>query len=239
MTDLGAYFQCHKNPYATYESLRRFREFYTSGPIILLSDNGYDYTEMAKHFNCTYLHETTSCRLSLPLRDGYQPTVERLRKAFSTISTEYFMLLEDDVHVFAKYTQDFNGDINGNCINTLRSSVLNNIPFSVVKNEDKHYTGHGGSVYRTSTMVRLLGNKGQIDWLLDNWEEIGLGPMVDVDIFLSLLVVVNGGRIHHLSEHKDLLTNRVTHTDGLSALHQVKHFYGKELPENLKQLVLF
>jgi hypothetical protein len=239
MTDLSAYFQCHKNPYATYESLKRFRAFYPTEPIILLSDNGYDYTEMAKHFNCTYLHETTSCRLTLPIRDGYQSTVERLRKVFSIISTEYFMLLEDDVHVFARYSEQFKGDINGNCINTLRSSVLNNIPFSAVKNEDKYFTGHGGSVYKTATMVRLLDNKDQINWLLDHWEKVGLGPMVDVDIFLSLIVVVNGGRIHHLSEHKDLLTNRVTDMVGLAALHQVKYFYGKELPENLKRLVLF
>jgi hypothetical protein len=153
------------------------------------------------------------------------------------ISTEYFMLLEDDVHVFARYSEQFKGDINGNCINTLRSSVLNNIPFSLVKNEDKYFTGHGGSVYKTASMVRLLDNKDQIDWLLDHWEKVGLGPMVDVDIFLSLLVVVNGGRIHHLSEHKDLLTNRVTDTVGLAALHQVKYFYGKELPDNLLSLV--
>jgi len=237
MTDLSAYFQCHKNPYATYESLKRFRAFYPTGPILLLSDNGYDYTEMAKHFNCTYLHETTSCRLSLPIRDGYQSTVDRLRKVFSMISTEYFMLLEDDVHVFAKYMQYFKGDINGNCINTLRSSVLNNIPFSVVKHEDKYYTGHGGSVYKKEAMVRLLDNKDQVNWLLDHWEEVGLGPGVDVDIFLSLLVIVNGGRIHHLSEHKDLLTNRITDTVGIAALHQVKYFYGKELPDNLKHLI--
>jgi hypothetical protein len=237
MTDLSAYFQCHKNPYATYESLRTFRQFYPTEPIILVSDNGYDYTEMARHFNCTYLHETTNCRLSLPIRDGYQSTVERLRKVFSMISTEYFMLLEDDVHVFARYSEQFRGDINGNCINTLRSSVLNNIPFSVVKHEDKYYTGHGGSVYKKEAMVRLLDNKDQVNWLLDHWEKVGLGPGVDVDIFLSLLVVVNGGRIHHLSEHKDLLTNRVTDTVGIAALHQVKYFYGKELPDNLKHLI--
>jgi hypothetical protein len=58
-----------------------------------------------------------------------------------------------------------------------------------------------------------------------------------MDRFLSLLVLVNGGRIHHLSEHKDLLTNHVTHTVGLAALHQVKYFYGKELPDNLKHLI--
>jgi hypothetical protein len=153
------------------------------------------------------------------------------------ISTEYFMLLEDDVHVFARYSEQFRGDINGNCMNKIRASVLNNIPFSAVKNEDKYYSGHGGSVYKKEAILRLLENKDQVNWLLDHWEEVGLGPAVDVDIFLSLLVVVNGGKIHHLLEHKDLLTNHVTHTGGLAVLHQVKYFYGKELPDNLKHLI--
>jgi hypothetical protein len=155
------------------------------------------------------------------------------------ISTEYFMLLEDDVHVFARYSEQFKGDIHGNCINKIRASIFNNIPFSLVKNEDKYYTGHGGSVYKTSTMNKILNNDEQLTWLLTNWEAVGLGPMVDVDIFLSLLVLVNGGTICHLSEHKDLLTNHITDINGVAALHQVKYFYGKELPENLKWLVLF
>lgn len=237
MTELGAYFQCHKNPYATYESLRRFRQVYPTGPIVLLSDNGYDYTEMARHFNCMYVHETTSCRLTVPIVNGYHPTIERLRRAFSMISSDYFVLLEDDVHAFTKYTEDFKGDIHGNCINKIRAGVLNNIPFSVVRHEDKYYTGHGGSVYKTATMNKILRNDEQITWLLTNWEAVGLGPMVDVDIFLSLLVLVNGGTICHLSEHKDLLTNHITHANGVAFLHQVKYFYGKELPDNLKYLI--
>jgi hypothetical protein len=237
MTALGAYFQCHKNPYATYETLRTFREFYPTEAILLLSDNGYDYSEMARHFNCTYVHETTSGRLTQKVVDDYRPTVERLLKALSMISSEYFVLLEDDVHVFAKYSEQFKGDINGNCINKIRASVLNNIPFSVNKNENKYYTGHGGSVYKKETIVRLLENKYQVNWLLDHWKEVGLGSVVDVDIFLSLLIIVNGGKIHHLSEHKDLLTNHITDTTGVAFLHQVKRFYGKKLPDNLLFLV--
>lgn len=100
---ISAYFQCHKNPYATYESLRRFREFYPTEQIVLLSDNGYDYTEMAKHFNCTYIHETTSCKHSVSNPTKYYLTVERIRNIFSMLSSEYVLFLEDDVHVYARY----------------------------------------------------------------------------------------------------------------------------------------
>ena len=54
---LGAFLQCHKNPYATYKCLESFRKHYPMSTIVLLSDNGCDYTEMAKHFDCIYIHE--------------------------------------------------------------------------------------------------------------------------------------------------------------------------------------
>ena len=54
--EFGAYLQCHKNPYATYKCLESFRKFYPDNTIVLLSDNGYDYTGMSKYFNCIYIH---------------------------------------------------------------------------------------------------------------------------------------------------------------------------------------
>ena len=54
--EFGAYLQCYKNPYATYKCLESFRTFYPDNTIVLLSDNGYDYTKMAEYFKCIYIH---------------------------------------------------------------------------------------------------------------------------------------------------------------------------------------
>jgi hypothetical protein len=235
--NLAAIFQCYKNPLATFECLQSFRKFYPDSKVILLSDNGYDYTEMAKHFNCTYVHETRHCGLSAKITEGYLQTVERLLKMITQIRSEYFILLEDDVNIIKKYTEEFKGDINGNCINKIRKSVFDRIPFAPAIREDTFYTGHGGSVYKTETMLGVLNNDDQIKWLIANWESVGLGPMVDVDIFLSLLVLINGGTIHHLTQHKDLITNGITDCSSVSVLHQVKKSYGVPLPENLYYLL--
>jgi len=56
MQSLGAFLQCYKEPLATYKCLESFRSFYPDSSIVLLSDNGYDYSEMAKHFHCIYIH---------------------------------------------------------------------------------------------------------------------------------------------------------------------------------------
>ena len=36
---LGAYFQCYKNPYATYKCLESFRKYYPHNTVVLLSNN--------------------------------------------------------------------------------------------------------------------------------------------------------------------------------------------------------
>ena len=45
--DFGVFLQCYKQPFATYNAIRSVREHYPSCTIVILSDNGYDYTELA------------------------------------------------------------------------------------------------------------------------------------------------------------------------------------------------
>jgi hypothetical protein len=54
---LGAMLQCYKNPYATYKCIESFRQHYPDSTIVIISDNGYDYTKLAEHFNCIYTDE--------------------------------------------------------------------------------------------------------------------------------------------------------------------------------------
>jgi hypothetical protein len=63
MGEIGAYFQCYKQPYATYKVLESYRKYYPTETIVLLSDNGYNYEKMAKHFNCIYIHDTINTHL--------------------------------------------------------------------------------------------------------------------------------------------------------------------------------
>jgi hypothetical protein len=53
---VGAFFQCYKQPVATFHALSNFRKSYPTSTIVLLSDNGYNYTKMAEHFNAIYIH---------------------------------------------------------------------------------------------------------------------------------------------------------------------------------------
>ena len=231
---LGAYFQCYKEPRATYESLKSFRESYPSATVVLLSDNGFDYTEMAVEFNCKYIHSTENLPVTMAVSrsSDYVKLMHRISDALTYIPEPYVMLLEDDVNVVRPYTDPFLGTINGNMINPICSpTVFETIPWSTFKGTSK-YTGHGGSVYNRIELLDALSHVNEIRWLTDNWLTLKLcSQRIDIDIFLSVLVLSLGGTLHYLSQHKDMLSNRIGRdgADGVAVIHQFKEFYGKPL----------
>jgi hypothetical protein len=232
---LGAYFQCYKEPRATYESLKAFRASYPTSTIVLLSDNGFDYTEMAKEFGCKYIHSTDNFHVSMSTSRyaEFQTAMARFVGALMHIPEPYAMLLEDDVKVFRPYTEPFLGTINGNTVNYIYSpNAFDLIPWSKFKGRSK-YTGHGGSVYDKKALLNALSHTAEINWLVANWSTtLNLCPhRIDLDIFLSVLILSLGGSIHHLEQHKDMLTNGIGRdgADGVCVVHQWKEFYGQQL----------
>ena len=117
---LGAYFQCYKNPYATYKCLESFRAHYPHATIVLLSDGGYEYSEMAKQFGCIYIHGE-SIPLLTSLEEDYitksYALLYRIQKVFSLIPEDFIMWLEDDVCVNGVIQDIFRFNINGFCPN--------------------------------------------------------------------------------------------------------------------------
>lgn len=151
--NIGAYLQCYKNPYATYKCLESFRKFYPTSTVVLLSDNGYNYSKMAEYFNCIYIHSDEN----LPLIYNYIGTecavihskklVKRFCEALLLCKEDYVIWLEDDVSINNKITNDFHYDMNGFCPNTIVTDVLCK-NYAILKSNIKyHFTGHGGSIF--------------------------------------------------------------------------------------------
>ena len=119
--EFGAYFQCYKQPMATYKCLESFRKHYPNNTIVLLSDNGYNYSKMAEYFNCIYIHSYENiplCNKDLS-NDTYiknvNKIIERFKTAFNLIKENYVMWLEDDVYINSKVTDILRYDIDGWC----------------------------------------------------------------------------------------------------------------------------
>jgi len=100
-----------------------FRNFYPNSTVVLLTDNGYDYTEMAKYFNCIYIHSNENLLFiynEVECDGKYYNSfklIERVVNAFTLCKEEYIIWLEDDVHIHNKINDTFKYHINGVCPN--------------------------------------------------------------------------------------------------------------------------
>ena len=227
---LGAYFQCYKNPYATYKCLESFRAHYPHATIVLLSDGGYEYSEMAKQFGCIYIHGE-SIPLLTSLEEDYitksYALLYRVQKAFSLIKEDYIMWLEDDVCVNGVIQDTFRYDVNGYCPNqfqTFWKIDKEKYPLNGVY----CWSGQGGSVYHKKSFLKYMRNTPVIHDVLVNWKKYNLTSSIYHDFFWSLIGTVGPYQGHEDCFHKN---------ETITVQHQYKVWYGVPMPPELSHLV--
>jgi hypothetical protein len=248
--EFGAFYLVHKNPFATYKCLESFRTFYKNNSIILISDNGYDYTEMAKYFNCTYIH----CDENLWLIyedvedisrgvDGKQliwvnKLLNRFIKGFSLIKEDYFIWLEDDIVINKKINDPLLCDINGFNPNSYWPDMINKLKTKYsFMDINKHYTwsGGGGSIFNKNNILRYIQKIDIITDVVNNWRNYNLTSNIVCDFLLSLLTHLNNGTIGPCNEIADGHSNEISYN--LAVQHQYKKYYGIEIPDELSYLI--
>jgi hypothetical protein len=237
----GAFLQCYKNEYATYKCLESFRQFYPHSTIVLLSDNGYNYSEMAKHFNCIYIHEYENISLlHRNLDDGSHIThsyklIERIKNAFKLITEDYIMWLEDDVSVNGIIKDTFKYDLNGYSPNHIYIHELQK-KYTFLNNTIYKYNGHGGSIINKEKILNCFDNNDIIEDVLINWKKYNLTKDIFHDYFFSLLITLNKGTVGTYIGHADCIGYK---NDNIIVQHQYKCWYNHPMPESLKYLVLY
>jgi hypothetical protein len=235
---LGAFFQCYKQPYATYKCLESFRNIYPTEPIVLLSSNGHDYTNMATHFRCIYLHEDEN--ISFIQERNEQATcirlIQRVVKAFSILQCEYVLWLEDDVHVHKPLPKTFAHDLNGfapNCFSPQTITQLQN--YGLDPRKTYRWTGHGGSVYNRRAFLHAMEQTDIVQHILTKWDTLHLSSNICQDMLFSLILLCNRGTTGPYEGHIDseqLDTYCVVQ-------HQYKAFYNVPLPSDVATLISF
>jgi hypothetical protein len=250
MTQLiGAFFQCYKNPLATYKALESFRKSYPDSPVLLLSDNGYNYKKMTEHFNCEYVHATESIPVWINYENDEQyvskglKLIERIVESFQKLDCKYILLLEDDVKVHNPIPEVFlteGSDLYGNTINTISTELLKecskDYPFIDV-NKSYYYSGHGGSLYNKNKCLSAFSNKKIVQDVLQAFLYTRHNSSViniNQDELVSLIIILNNGKITKIPGHVD--TNDPTISKCFTQ-HQFKFFYNKPLSLSLQHLV--
>uniref|UniRef100_A0A6C0HKJ4 Glycosyltransferase n=1 Tax=viral metagenome TaxID=1070528 RepID=A0A6C0HKJ4_9ZZZZ len=246
----GAYFQCYKNPYATYMVLESFRRHYPSSTVVLCSDNGYDYTKMAEHFNCIYHHRTKNMWLiygdCVELdkgKDGAhipwaKELLSHMKSMFSLIKEDYILWLEDDLSINHPISDSCINDINGFNPNHYWENMkvqLSKTYTHIHPSKDYTWSGGGGSIFNKSSILRYLDNEIIIDDLLMNWSSYNLTREIVCDFLLSIIVHCNCGTVGSLHAVEDGPRNEIV--SSLAIQHQYKRYYGVPMPHELYYLI--
>ena len=224
--NVGAFFQCHRQPLASEKALEAFRRAYPDSTVILISDAGMDFRDLATKYGALYFYETESCPPSFDCQDRgkFMLALDRWRRYLPLIKEDYFLILEDDVCVLRRYEEPFLGTINGNCINKIPARAWSAIPDCVFR-EPMFYSGHGGSVYHKETFLRCISNNALNDRVFTNWRTM-FWERIDFDVLCSVLVLLQGGTIHPLATHKDFISNYSPNIYNMAhVLHQYKKYY--------------
>jgi len=240
--EFGAFFLVYKNPLATYKCLESFRKFYPDNTVVLLSDNGYDYTEMAKYFKCVYIHSNENILLTynnLNDSDKFENSfklIERIVNAFELCYEEYVMWLEDDVSINKTITDVFRYDLNGFCPNRISDQSIQRLQekHNLDSNKKYNFTGHGGSVFNKKFFIESMKNKELIHDIIENWGYYDFPSNIGQDFLFSVIITLYGGTIGPYQGHYDCYNglNR-----DITVQHQYKVWYNVPLPNELKCLI--
>jgi len=155
--NLGAYLQIYKNNGRPEFVLEQFRKHYPDSPIYLVSDNGDNFLEISKKYNCRYEHSTinTGVRSGGFVLEEMREWLRRMKRCFEYCDTEFVIYLEDDVYVRNKISINKSQKIAGLYKNQISTSMINyfkNLYNNSQFNIDK-YGACGGTIYHRDTLL--------------------------------------------------------------------------------------
>lgn len=170
--------------------LSSFRKFHPSSEISIIVDGNSDFQSYAKEFDTKIIYDNKKCdprgRLTFSSFDDY---LQRINTHCTTSSSDYVVILEDDVMTYKSISKFPNTSCAGPRIN-LYSEVLNNFlqnKFNTTTNYG--YGMSGGSIFKRKDFLKSFDNRPdfQIYSLMDNripyYSDVGLTLLFQVSGF--------------------------------------------------------
>jgi|688.fasta_scaffold245888_2 hypothetical protein len=246
-SEIGAFYQCYKQPKAFLHAINSYRHYYPDGDLIVVSDGGYNYSHIVSELKGNYVHEEQTgngVMLQFNTIEKASTFIRRFLAASKKISQDYFILLEDDVVIFDRVSDSTKvADVVGcNRTGTFRSyrmkdaeGMHSNLK-KYCKIDNPSVGGCGGSLFRTDFFKNLEFN---VDEVLAEYSEYD--PDFYSDILLSYITWRFGGSIigpvPELGETNIMSWDSMVKNGEIKVLHQSKWNYDKPLTEEEKKML--
>lgn len=150
------YIQVYKEPLMAANLLRMLRKIDPDALVFMLSDGGYDFSELAKKYKVHF----TLAGVNIGMKHG-ERFLFRLGKAMAKCDCEFLVMLEEDTCMLRQPTRKPKGDIGGLAWTDMRGfgpfvELLKKYKQPVKPPKWGFVTGAaGGSYYRVATMMQL------------------------------------------------------------------------------------
>jgi hypothetical protein len=230
---ISAYIQCYSNKTALYHTLRSFRSVYPREAITLISDCGDDFSKFAEYFGLYYYRSQKNCDPRGNLgKDGASEYLKRIYEHCIRVTSDYVVILEEDVTTQRRIKQFPSTDCAGPRLNPLSGPLnrhlqqINNTTYSY------GYAMCGGSIFNRRVYIKCY-EKQNLD--LDFLALLDRRIVQYSDVVLTLIFLVNGysygvweevSEMHHPEEQFRIFRDAAFD-------HNNKKWYGVEFDEAL------
>ena len=236
MAEISAYYQCYKNHKALDFVLSKFRNFYPESEVALVCDGGEDFSKKAEQYKCMYTYESklnTESNLVFNNLNSFKTFIFRIKKYTSNFKSKYLLLLEDDVIVYNKISEnDLVYDINGCNFNEFfnfnHQSLLKQYN-SNLKTDDKiFFGGCGGSILNLDFFRKIFNNEERLNKDIEEFFNYAEPQNCASDRGLSYICLKNQGTIGQYKGfcetwHRDYEVRKQNNL--IEVLHQYKDLY--------------
>ena len=187
---ISAYIQCYSNKRALYQTLVSFRDIYPNEPITLVSDCGEDFSKFADRFSLYYYRSNRRCDPRGNLgKDGALEYLKRIYEHCLGVTSDYVVILEEDVITLRRIKQFPSTDCAGPRFNSL-AEPLNRYLQQINKTTfDYGYAMCGGSIFNRQLYIECY-EKYNLD--LDFLAALDERIVQYSDVALTVIFLING-----------------------------------------------
>ena len=222
---IGAFYQCYKQPFALHEVLKSFRAVYPEAPVTLLCDNGMDFSVMAEAYQCKYIH----CYDRIAQDNGLvfhsvAPVLEYIKRLITQVKemdTDWVILLEDDVMVYAPVDTDKLA----HTLNGINPGEILPIPLcDYLKLPNQCYGGCGGAILSVP-FIKSLDLETVLQECTTFWN---IAKKAASDMFITAIVLRFGGTIGQYEGFAETWypnLQQLQAQNAVKVLHQYKDLY--------------
>jgi hypothetical protein len=187
---ISAYIQCYSNQMALYQTLLSFRNFYPKEPITLVSDCGDDFSRFAKRFELYYYRSDKNCDPRGTLgKEGAFEYLKRIYEHCLRVSTDYVVILEEDVITHRRIKRFPSADCGGPRFNRLADPMIRYLQEINNTTRDYGYAMCGGSIFNRKVYINCY-EKHNLD--LDYLAALDERTVQYSDVVLTLIFLING-----------------------------------------------